>query len=288
MSVSGTEDNTFFGPAGLVMIVVSVGVLWRNLAARAAAIAGLVLLVVSMGPTLKIFGHETRVPLPFGLVSHLPIINLVSVTRFAMVAATVAGLLLALATDRVREWPAGKRRTWFRVGLALALVPLAPKPLPVVAGAPLPAFLTQGTWRQYVTADRTLVTVPLPEVTTGRDGMRWAALSKLEYSSPRGYFMGPVNPPADRTGSWNAPSRFTSNLLWRVREYGVRAVIDDTDRQRIKDDLIFWRAGVVVLTPNSRNGGALLATLTDALGKPQLIGGVEVWDMRSLPVPPAG
>jgi len=266
--------------------VVSVVVLWRNVAARAAAVAGLLLLVASMGTVLKVFGHVTRVRLPFGLVSHLPIINLVSVTRFAMVAATIAGVLLALAADRVREWPAGKRRTWFRVGLALALVPLAPKPLPVVAGAPLPAFLTQGTWRQYVTADRTLVTVPLPEVTTGRDGMRWAALSKLEYSSPRGYFMGPANPPADLTGSWNAPSRFTSYLLWRVREYGVPAVLGAADRQRIRNDLIFWRAGVVVLIPDSRNGDALLTTLRDALGEPRLVGGVEVWDMRSLPVPP--
>jgi len=156
-----------------------------------------------------------------------------------------------------------------------------------VVNEPLPAFLTQGTWRQYVTADRTLVTVPLPEVTTGRDGMRWAALSKLEYSSPRGYFMGPANPPADLTGSWNAPSRFTSYLLWRVREYGVPAVLDAADRQRIRADLIFWRAGVVVLIPHSRNGDALLTTLTDALGPPRLVGGVEMWDMRSLPVPPA-
>ena len=288
MSVSGTEDNTFFGPVGLLMIVVSVVVLWRNVAARAAAIAGLVLLVMSMGPTLKIFGHETAVPLPFGLVSHLPIINLVSVTRFAMVAATIAGLLLALAADRAAGWPAGKRRAWYRLGLALALVPLAPKPLPVVAGDPRPAFLTQGTWRQYVPAGRTLVTVPLPEVTTGRAGMRWAALTGLEYESPRGYFMGPVNPPTDRTGSWNAPTRFTSYLLWRVREYGVVPVINDTDRQKIKDDLTFWRAAVVVLVPDSRNGDALLTTLTEALGQPRLIGGVEVWDVRSLPVPPAG
>ncbi|MCU7723446.1 hypothetical protein ODJ79_06955 [Actinoplanes sp. KI2] len=285
MSVSGTEDNTFFGPVGLVMIVVSVVVLWRTVAARAAAIAGLTLLIVSMGPTLKIFNHETAVPLPFGLVSHLPIINLVSVTRFAMVAATISGVLLALAADRAREWPAGRRRTWFRVGLVLALVPLAPKPLPTVAGDPLPAFLTQGTWRPYVAGDRTLVTVPLPEVTTGRGGMRWAALTNLEYSSPRGYFMGPANPPADRTGSWNAPSRFTSHLLWRVREYGVPARLTGDERQRIRQDLIFWRAGAVVLIPGSRNGDALLATLTDALGEPQQIGGVDVWDMRALPIP---
>jgi hypothetical protein len=285
LSVSQTEDNTFFGPIGLVMIVVSVVVLWRSVAARAAAIAALLMLVVSMGPRLKIANWESPIPLPFGLLSHLPLIELVSVTRFAMVVATISGVLLAVATDRMRTAARRKRRL-FQVGLVLALVPLIPKPLPVVGADPLPAFLTQGSWRPYVTGDRTVVPVPLPEVTTGRTAMRWVALSHLEFTVPRGYFMGPANPPLDRTGSWNAPSRFTSTLLWRVREYGRVPTLTPADKSRILADLTFWRAGVVVLVPDSRNGGALLATLTQALGRPKLLGGVEVWDMRYLPVAP--
>ncbi len=286
LSVSVTEENTFWGPIGLLMIVVSAVLLWRrSVAARAAAIAWLVMLIMSMGPWLQVAKQPTPIPLPFGLVSHVPIIDLVSVTRFAMASATIAGVLLALATDRARELP-GKGRRWFRIGLVLALVPLAPKPLPVVAADPLPAFLTQGTWRQYVTADRTLVPVPLPEVTTGRTGMRWAALSGLEFKVPRGYFMGPVNPPDDLTGSWNAPRRFTSDLLWRVREYGDVPDITAADRRKITADLIYWRAAVVVLVPDSRNGTALLATLTGALGPPRSVGGVQLWDVRYLPVPP--
>ena len=287
LSASVTEENTFYGPVGLVMIVVASAVLWRrSVAARAAAIAGFVLLVVSMGPWLQVAKRKTSIPLPFGLISHVPIIDLVSVTRFAMASTAIAGVLLALATDRLRELPR-RRRRWFRIGLALALVPLAPKPLPVVAADPLPAFLTQGTWRQYVTGDRTLVPVPLPEVTTGRAGMRWLALSGLEFRTPRGYFMGPAGPPGDRTGSWNAPRRFTSDLLWRVREYGETPDLTAVDRSRITADLIFWRAAVVVLVPHSRNGDALLATLTSALGPPRPVGGVEIWDVRELPVPPA-
>jgi hypothetical protein len=285
MSVSATEDNTFFGPLGLVMIIVSVIVLRRSVAARATAISALVLLIVSMGPELIVFGHRTAVPLPFGLISHVPIIDLVSVTRFAMVPATIAGVLLALATDRSAVFTGGKRRL-FQVGLVLALVPLFPKPLPVVTGDPLPPFLTQGMWKQYVSDDRSLVPVPLPEVTTGRTGMRWATLSHLEFRVPRGYFMGPVNPPTDHTGSWNAPPRFTSDLLYRVREYGIRPRLTAADRARITADLIFWRAAVVVLVPDSRNGDDLLATLTDALGPPQQVGGVQLWDVRSLAVPP--
>ncbi|HET6482690.1 MAG TPA: hypothetical protein VFG35_22020 [Actinoplanes sp.] len=284
MSVSGTEDNVFFGPAGFVLVAASVVVLWRSVAARAAAISALVLLIASMGPELVVLGHDTGVPLPFGLISHVPIIDLVSVTRFAMVPATIAGVLLALATDRVSSCTPRGRRLW-QVALVLALVPLFPKPLPVVEADPLPPFLTQGIWRQYVTDDRSLVTVPLPEVTTGRTGMRWAALSGLEFRVPRGYFMGPVNPPADHTGSWNAPRRFTSDLLWRVREFGERPPLTAGDKARITEDLIFWRAAVVVLIPNSRNEAPLLDTLTAALGPPQQVGGVRLWDVRYLAVP---
>ena len=280
LSVSVTEENTFFGPFGLAMIVACVVVLWRNVAARAAAIAGLVLLVVSMGPSLKVAGHDTGIPLPFGLISHVPIFDLVSVTRFGMVAATIGGVLLALATDRLPSFSPRHRR-WFVAGLVLALVPIAPKPLPIVAADPLPAFLAEGIWRQYVPAGRTLVTVPLPEVTTGRAGIRWAALTHLEYQSPRGYFMGPANPPSDLTGSWNAPPRFTYQLLYRVREYGERPVLTDADRAGIRADLGFWRAAVVVLVPDSRNGDALLATLTSALGPPRSVGGVEIWPVPS-------
>jgi hypothetical protein len=283
LSVSATEDNTFFGPVGLLMIIVSIVVLWRSVAARAAAISAFVLLIVSMGPRLRIANWASPIPLPFGLVSHVPVIDLVSVTRFAMVPATIAGVLLALATDKMRTAP---RRKWrlFRAGLILALVPLIPKPLPVVAGDPLPAFLTQGTWRQYVTEGRSLVPVPLPEVTTGRTGMRWASLSGLQFPVPRGYFMGPVNPPADRTGSWNAPRRFTSDLLYSVREYGIAPQLTETDKARIRADLSYWRAAVVVLIPNSRNGDDLLTVLTEALGTPQTVGGVQIWDVRYLPV----
>ena len=286
LSVSATEDNTFFGVPMLILLVVSMVLLWRSVAARATAVAGLVLLVVSMGPQLRVAGEDTSIPLPFGLVSHVPIIDLVSVTRFAMVTATVVGVLLALAADRATRLP-HRRRLAFWIALTVALVPVFPKPLPIVEAAPLPPFIAGGMWRSYVPADRSLVTVPLPEVTTGREGMRWAALSGLDFRVPRGYFMGPANPPGDETGSWNAPPRFTSNLLWRVREFGQEPRLTSADHRHAVDDLIFWRAAVVVLVPGSRNADVLQRTVTDLLGRPpEQVGGVLLWDVRDLPVPP--
>jgi hypothetical protein len=284
LSISPTEDDTFFGLPMLVLVVVGTVLLWRrSVAARATAITGLLMLVVSLGTRVRVGGVVTSFPLPFGLISRLPIINLVSVVRFGMVAATIVGVLLALSVDRARELPL-RGRPWFWAGLVVALVPVLPKPLPIVPADPVPAFLTRGMWRPYVSGGRTVVPVPLPEVTSGRTAMRWVALTHLEFEAPRGYFMGPADPPADETGSWSAPPRYTSTLLMRVNRDGRVPSLSAADRQAFQADLAFWRAGVVVLVPNSLHGAALQATLTELCGRPpQLAGGVEVW-----PVPPAG
>jgi hypothetical protein len=286
LSVSPTEDNTFFGVPLLVMLVISVALLWRNLAARAAAIAGLVLLVMSMGPELRVGGYDTGIPLPFALIAHVPVIDLVSVTRFAMVPATIIGVLLALAADRA-PLLSRRRRIAFWIGLAVAIVPVLPKPLPVVAAEPLPPFIAQQMWRDYVGDDRTLVTVPLPEVTTGRTGMRWFALSGLDYTVPRGYFMGPANPPLNLTGSWHAAPRPTADLLRLAGAYGRSPVVTDADRRAAVADLTYWRAAVVVLVPGTPHADVLESMLTDLLGKsPQQAGGVRLWDVRDV-VPPS-
>jgi hypothetical protein len=281
LSVSATEDDTFFGPFGLVMIIVSMVVLWRSVAARATAIAGIAVLVGSLGTKLRVGSVVTPIPLPFALVKHLPLIDLVSVVRLGMVFAVIAGVLLALATDRLPSFSL-KRRRLFVAGLVLALVPLTPKPLATFTAPPLPAFLADGTWKQYVTGDRTLVPVPLPEVTTGREGMRWASLTGLRIPMPRGYFMGPADPPGDETGSWTAPPRPTSTMLRNIVFTGRPPVVDDAVRASFRADLAYWRAAVVVLVPSSTHGDVLLSTLTQALGPPRLVGGVEIWDVRSL------
>ncbi|MGA5300599.1 hypothetical protein ACPCHT_11755 [Nucisporomicrobium flavum] len=287
LTVSPTEENTFWGVPMLVMLVVAMRMLWRNAAARAAFVAGVVLLLMSMGPELRVAGHDTGIPLPFALIAHVPVIDLVSVTRFAMVPATIIGVLIALAADRAGLLP-HRRRVAFWIGMALAVVPVLPKPLPTVEASPLPPFIAQRMWEPYVPDDRTLVTVPMPEVTTGRTGMRWFALSGQGYKTPRGYFMGPADPPGNRTGSWNAAPRPTSDLLRIAGAYGRMPVLTDADRRAATADLTYWRAAVVVLTPDAPNHDLLETIVTGLLGRaPQQLGGVAMWDVRDI-VHPAG
>jgi hypothetical protein len=320
LSVSATEDNAFFGWPVLLVLAVAVVLLRRSVAARATAVVGLVFAVASLGPTLVVNGADTGIPMPFWLASRVPILDLVSVTRFTMVTSMVVGVLLALAADRMTARgavatgtagrpggaagaagtpgtsagpvPAARRaftrpvRVAFWVALVAALVPVAPTPLPTAEVPPLPAFFANGRWKDYVPEGRTLVPVPLPDVTTGRQGMRWATMSGFAFAMPRGYFMGPADPPDDITGSWSAPPRPTSDLLRTVVESGRRPVIGPVERQAAVGDLTFWRAAVVVLGEHPRHE-VLRAAVTDLLGRqPVAVDGVLLWDVRDLPVPP--
>lgn len=281
LSGSATEDNTFWGPAGFVMIVVSAAMLWRSAAARAAALAGLGLLLVSFGSHLRFTKTETSIPTGLGWVSHVPILNLVTVPRYALASTVVAGVLLALAVDRAPALPRGRRNAYW-IGLVLALAPLFPKPVPTLTAPTIPAFFAQGLWRGYVQGDQSVVMVPMPEVESGREGERVEALTRQEFRVARGYFMGPQDPPRKTRGAWGAPRRYTNALLTIARVKGVVTPITPRRRNLIIADLHYWRAAVVVLLPDAENGPALQALLTGALGPPRLVGGVELWDVRSL------
>ncbi len=282
LSNSETEDNAFFGVPLLLLLVVCVVLLRRSAAARATAVVAGVFAIFGLGPNLHLGGHSSGIPMPFWLVRHFPLVDLVTVTRFTMIAAAVVGVLLALATDRIAVVGSRRARLAFRLGLVAALLPVAPTPLLVRPAEPLPAFIAEGQWRRYVPAGRTMVPVPLPEVTTGRTTMRWAGLSTLAFAVPRTYFMGPANPPDDITGSWSAPPRPTADILNWATSTGRMPHVDVRQRREARLDLAFWKANIVVLGDHP-NADVLRRAVTELLERePQRTGGVWLWDVRDL------
>jgi hypothetical protein len=210
----------------------------------------------------------------------VPIIDLVSVTRFAMVPATIVGVLLALAADRRRAAAPPADRVLDRAGRRARAG--APKPLPVVAADPLPPFLTAGTWRR-----------------TCRPAAAWSgAAARGHHRRGRDALGRAVRPGVRRAarilhgtrGSARRPhrilacaARYTSDLLERVGRDGRVPVVTAADRRAFAEDLRFWRAGVVVLVPGARNEAQLQATLTTLFGQPPRVeGGVRLW------IPPTG
>jgi hypothetical protein len=276
------EENAYYGwPLLIVALVIAVW-LWRSIPVRIASAVAVFFGAMSLGPKIYVYGHDTGIPGPFRLVNWLPVIESVVPVRLALPVIAAVGLLIAVGLDRVVRAPRSAeppKLIWYAM-FAAALLPLFPTPLPAKVVPGTPAFITDGTWRRYVPAGRSVVTVPLPTF-EHLEGQRWSARTDLEMPIAGGYFLGPGGGAGTRA-LYGSPSRPTSTLLDRVARTGAPPAVTDTDRRDAVEDLRFWRASVVVLG-DVPNRNALRATVRALLGQePRLVGGVWVWDVRSL------
>ncbi|MET7822827.1 hypothetical protein [Micromonospora zamorensis] len=309
-----TEQNTWFGwPLVLLSVVALVLLVRRSLPARIAAVLIVVFTVASIGPRVRFNGVETGVRGPWSYVpDDLPLVEMMMPTRLTLVVAAAVGVLLALTWDaahrqgrpvadqprvpaqRVGEAapatsdepsppaPVAAGRRWLRpvgyAAVALAVLPLFPRPLPAQQIDPPPHFISAGGWRPYVPAGRTLVPVPIPSNVHGLPTLRWSALTGQEFPVPGGYFIGP-NELGE--GVFGAPNRPTSTLIYSTMDAGAVPVLTDENRRQAVEDLRFWRASVVVLGAHPREA-VLRELVTGLIGPPQRVDDVWVWDVRAL------
>jgi hypothetical protein len=281
VTLSANEEASFLGPPLFLFMIGAAVAMWRRTLVQALLVIVVIFTVLSLGPSVTVYGHHTHIPGPLRLLRHIPPFDLATATRYALVVVPVVGVLLALACAALLRWSAGdpRRRVLALALVGVALVPLLPKPIQV-RDRPVPAFVSSGEWKRYVTGDRTLVPVPLPQ-NIHMDGMRWAALSNADFAIPRGYFMGPTSMANDRN-AWNPAPRPTATLLGTVALTGKVPTISDVDRAAAQVDLRYWRAAIVVVSLTEREAPALVATVTALLGPGTWdeAGGVWRWDVR--------
>ncbi|MGK5522167.1 hypothetical protein ACSNN9_22815 [Micromonospora sp. URMC 107] len=296
-----TEQNTWFGwPLVLLSVVALVLLVRRSLTARILAVLVVVFSVASIGPKVRVNGVETETDGPWAYVSDdLPLVEMMMPTRLALVVAAALGVLLALAWDAVAGSgrppvpaprtgdddtadAAGPRRRWLRpvgyAAVALAVLPLFPRPLPAQPVDPPPHFITAGGWRPYVPQGRSLVPVPIPSNVHGLPTLRWSALTQHAFPVPGGYFIGP-NELGE--GVFGAPNRPTSTLIYSTMDSNAVPALTDENRRQAVEDLRFWRASVVVLGAHPREA-VLRELMTALIGPPQRVDDVWLWDVRPL------
>jgi hypothetical protein len=283
VAMNRTEENGFFGWPLLALVAVMAIWLWRDVLARSAAIAVLVLAWLSLGVELVIDHVRTGIPGPWALLADLPLFDSVLESRFALGCVPAIGVLLALASERAfavgaRPGPGVTRLVW-TVALVAALGPIVPTPLQVEQRRPTPQFFADGTWRQYVRPGGVVVPAPLPNP-GNNDAMHWQAGAGLAFAVPEGYFVGPGA--TDRKGRYGAVQRPTSALLEKVADRGIVPPLGERDRVEALADLRFWRADIVVVPPQPREE-AVRATVELLLRRPAFyVDGVWLWDVRAL------
>lgn len=287
-SSADSEDNAFFGITLLLLVIALAVWMWRDMRMKLTAITAIVCFSLSLGSSIKFFKHDTHVPGPMAVLHFLPVFNLATITRYALIVASCVGVILAIGTDRVlRE----KSLPWLQKGilarhstiawagiLAIALVPVAPTPLPTAKRPPTPAFITEGMWRDYVTDDQTLLLAPMFVSGRSTTAMRWSMATDLELPIAHGYFLGPN---ARTTKAiWGSPARPTSWLLDRANVEKKIPKVTNKDRVNFQRDLKYWKVGIVAINPSSYKDG-LVITLTTLLGPAHDRGGVLFWPITT-------
>ncbi|QGN50991.1 hypothetical protein GKC29_26605 [Micromonospora sp. WMMC415] len=292
-----TEQNTWFGWPLVVLAAVALVLLAaRSVTVRILAVLTVLFTVASLGPKIRFDGVETGTDGPWAYIpDDVPLVEMMMPTRLSLVVVAAVGVLLAVAWEavsgagrppvpapRTGEGGRATRRRWLRpigyAAIALAVLPLFPRPLPAQPVEPPPHFITAGGWRPYVPEGRTLVPVPIPSNVHGLPTLRWSALTQQAFPIPGGYFIGPNE---KGEGVFGAPNRPTSTLVYTTMDRNATPNVTDEHRRQAVEDLRFWRASVVVLGAHPREA-VLRDLMTALLGPPQRVDDVWLWDVRPL------
>ncbi len=281
---TGNEQNVALGPALVLLGCIAVW-LRRNRVVLASAIAGLVLLILSLGSHVDIGGAQLVGP--YRLLRSLPVFASLTPARLGLALLPVAAVLIAVAFDRLSlargpwRWP----HVVGRIVVAAALLPLVPTPVPTAPGQIVPAFITSGTWRQYVDETQSVVAFPVT-VRRAPTLISWSTATADDLRIANGYFVGPAAPGSKAT-SLSPRSRPTVTMINSIAVTRRVPRFTSAQREAVMDDLEYWHAALVVV-PQGSHVGLFKAAATELFGPGRFVEGAWIWDVRRLIGPHGG
>ena len=138
--VAGYEGTVYVGPLILLLAIVGFSK-GRTVQRRWAVQAGVLVLVfyfLSLGPTLRFFGHASPIPGPAALLYHIPLATFVSApARFHVITALSLAILTSLGVAfLLNRWPKKRARYSIVAVITVALLlDLLTIPFPVSSAA---------------------------------------------------------------------------------------------------------------------------------------------------------
>ncbi|MGA8115315.1 MAG: hypothetical protein WCA46_16750, partial [Actinocatenispora sp.] len=272
-AVNTIDQTSYLGIALVALLTAIVVWLRRNRTAVALTVTALVYVVFSFGTHLVVLSQDTHIPGPWKPLAQLPLLNAALPDRFALVATTALGALLALGADRMIR--AGSPRAVWAAAFAAALLPIVPAPLPAQHRNPIPPFFTSGQWRQHVRPGHTMLAVPLQRP-VDRRGERWSSGTNADLAIPGGAIMIP-----DHRGQarWGVPLSRLSKTLRGISHTGRIPPIGAAERAEARRELAATRTDCIVLGPHVRHVRQVRTALDRYVRTGgRYVAGVWVWD----------
>ena len=154
---------------------------WREPLGKTLIDSLVIIMAVSLGPTLHVGGKELELALPWRLFVQFPVLNNALPGRFVIYAFLVLAIVVSSWFATASVGPVVK------LAIALGIVALG---APNLSGsfwgstANIPAFFREGVYRRYLHTDETIIVLPYGY--TG-DSMLWQAASHMYFAMAEGY-----------------------------------------------------------------------------------------------------
>ncbi len=260
---------------GLPLLTLAALAAWRwrgaplaRLGAGLAGVAG----VLSLGGHLHVAGVVTRVPLPWLLFEHLPLLGKAVPSRLTIFVVAGVACLLAASWDRVME----RFALWTRaLILGVALLPLLPSSGLMAGFAGFPVYTPRvlgSTALRALPAGASVLTIPITTRENHGLAMYWQAEQDFHYSQPFGYLLRP-GPGGVLTDNLS-PSPL-ANLATDLSSGDARPVGISAAAVRLQLRRLGVRA--LVLMPSTQFA-AEERELSGILGlPPELVDGAAIW-----------
>jgi hypothetical protein len=124
-SGNGSEEGAYIGVPFLCVIAVALVAARRRMVTWVALAGFLAAAILSLGPTLHIGGHDTKIPMPDDILQKIGPFKNILPDRFASVMTLFAGLLVALGLHELRRFTKPAMAAGWTLG-ALGIVALLP------------------------------------------------------------------------------------------------------------------------------------------------------------------
>ena len=270
-AAGATEQAALFGgPLVILFLAICITFAYRT-AVRAGLVTVVVLVALSLGPSVHSGGKPSSIPGLWTHLQNLPVFEDSLPVRMALAITPFVGYALVIIVEQVVQAPKPWRLPCYAL-IAAVLIPLTPRPIVAVASPPTPDFITQGAYQSCISGGRSLLTVP----TDNWQPLLWTASLTNDVPMAQAPFVYPDGGP-DKGAVFGTSGRTIASLLTQVENSGTVVPITPELRTAAASDFQFWSAGCVVLIQGSTNYGALNQELIALLGQPTIYNGVNVW-----------
>jgi hypothetical protein len=272
-----TENGSYLG-VPLLAVLAFLAWRYRRIAVvRFASVLGLVVLVLSMGRTLAVAGTTYEIPLPFGVLAHLPLLQDMSAVRLSLNDELLAAHVLAVGLDRLHaEGLLARRRVLAGVLTGLVVLSLLPDWPYSFERANTPAYFTSAQVNR-IPRDSVALTYPVPRFPSS-EPMQWQALAGYRYRSVGGYL---ITPDEKGHGTFRGGKTTWERITGQAAVgRGVQLHNPGAAMQlRVEMERLGVRAIIVADRPGA---DAVTELVTMLLGRPgERTGGVTVWYVDS-------